>query len=541
MTTPAVTPQLGAVPASKWVVAAPDGKTIQFPDSFQQSDVEREMNKMYPVGYQGPTTSTGIAAPQGTSTAGQAWDSLKNTVSDLGTGASQGAANTVGSSVVGTAKLLNKIPFLGKYLAPQEGINALAARTAQQSAPDNLTQSVGKGAEQIGEFLLPGAGEEDAVAHTLPFLPKLGKAGETTSENRISGRNHGVGECGARRITRSWARQPARWRRVGEGLRAVGSGSRGKCAWNHEANAGLWENSRSRGARRNQRDSRPAAIEQQAQQKLGQLTNDIESSAAAKSGLAPQQPLQPSPPAPQTPVSLHPALGVIDNEIAKATRENNGQAVEQLGRVRDAITKNITTGAPIPSEQTPTGALNLKRGLRSQFVKNWNPELMSGTRSVAARASGAIDSELDNALGSDFESANQRISSLVPVAERSESLGRDPGIAQRIGNRVAAHTGALIGSAALGTEGYRRGGIPGAIGGAISGAVLPEILASPSSQMAAARIAYKPGALLRSVEWCGTTIRQGFKSIARTPCRPTGARNSRQCSKESPYRRLLRR
>ena len=33
----------------KWLVQAPDGKTIQFPDEFQQADVEREMNKMYPA------------------------------------------------------------------------------------------------------------------------------------------------------------------------------------------------------------------------------------------------------------------------------------------------------------------------------------------------------------------------------------------------------------------------------------------------------------------------------------------------------------
>lgn len=34
--------------SSKWSVQAPDGKVIQFPDDFQQADVEREMGKMYP-------------------------------------------------------------------------------------------------------------------------------------------------------------------------------------------------------------------------------------------------------------------------------------------------------------------------------------------------------------------------------------------------------------------------------------------------------------------------------------------------------------
>ena len=486
MTTPAVTPQLGAVPASKWVVAAPDGKTIQFPDSFQQSDVEREMNKMYPVGYQGPTTSTGIAAPQGTSTAGQAWDSLKNTVSDLATGASQGAANTVGSSVVGTAELLNKIPFLGKYLAPQEGINALAARTAQQSAPDNLTQSVGKGAEQIGEFLLPGAGEEDAVAHMVPYLSKLGRLAKPLARVAYQAGTTGL-------VNAAQGGSPVTGAAAGAAGGAAGEALRAAAPAMAESALGITKRMRGYGktpglaALEETRGLAPETIERTAQEKMNELTRGVESAAAAH----------------PSPVSVQPAIDVIDDEIAKASAQNNAGAIEQLGRVRDALTKNATAGTPLPVDQPATGALNLKRGLRNQFVKNWNPELMSGTRAVAAHAAGAIDSQLDNALGPEFESANQRISSLAPVAERSESLARDPGIAQRVGNRVAAHTGALIGSVAGGAEGYRRGGVPGAVGGATVGLVLPEILASPQTGMFVARRMYRPSLLLNLLKGSG--------------------------------------
>ncbi len=481
MTTPAITPQIdSAPPAPKWVVAAPDGKTIQFPDSFQQSDVEREMNKMYPP------------APPPPSTAEKAWNAVKSTASDLGIGAAEGAANTVGSSIVGTSKLLNKIPFLGKYLAPQQGIDALAARTAEQSTPQNATQSVGKGAEQVGEFLLPGVGEEDATAHALPYLSKLGTLAKPLSRILYQAGTTGLVNAAQGGSPVTGAATGAVGGAVGEGLRAVAPAMA-------ESALGITKRMRGYGktpgvaALEETSALRPAAIEQQAQKKLGNLTQTIESTAASH----------------PTPVSVQPAIDLIDDEITKATAENNGQAIEQLGRVRDALTKNVSTGAPLPVDQPATGALNLKRGIRKQFVKNWNPELMEGTRAVAARAGGAIDSQLDSALGPDFESANQRISSLVPVAERSESLGRDPGIAQRVGNRVAAHTGALIGSAALGTEGYRRGGIPGAIGGAISGAVLPEILASPAAQMTAARIAYKPGALLRLLSGAGLQLDRG--------------------------------
>lgn len=48
MSTQPVTPQ-SAAPSPKWLVQAPDGKVIQFPDNFAQADVEREMNKMYPA------------------------------------------------------------------------------------------------------------------------------------------------------------------------------------------------------------------------------------------------------------------------------------------------------------------------------------------------------------------------------------------------------------------------------------------------------------------------------------------------------------
>jgi hypothetical protein len=232
---------------------------------------------------------------------------------------------------------------------------------------------------------------------------------------------------------------------------------------------------------------RPAALEQQAQQRIGQLNTGIESSAASHPGT----------------VSLQPAIDAIDQEIAKATSQNNGQAIEQLGRVRDALTKGAITGNPLAVDQSASNALNMKRGLRNQFIKNWNPELMEGTRAVAAHASGAIDNSLDQALGPEFQSANQKISSLIPVAERSESLEREPSIAQKVGYRLTRPTGALIGSVAGSAEGYREHGLPGAIGGGLLGLVLPEALGSAPAQMAAARVMHNPGALIRLLQGSG--------------------------------------
>jgi hypothetical protein len=71
---------------------------------------------------------------------------------------------------------------------------------------------------------------------------------------------------------------------------------------------------------------------------------------------------------------------------------------------------------------------------------------------------------------------------------------------------MAAHTGALIGSAALGTAGYQKAGIPGAVGGVISGAALPELLASPEIQMFAARALHNPSLLLNLLRGSGLQL-----------------------------------
>src|SRR6185312_12984609 len=99
-------------------------------------------------------------------------------LADFGTGAAEGAANTVGSTTALVSKALNKIPLVGKYLAPSEGITALEQRTEDRSTPENTAQSVGKGAEQTAEFFLPDAALSDVakgleVAKDAPAAAKI--------------------------------------------------------------------------------------------------------------------------------------------------------------------------------------------------------------------------------------------------------------------------------------------------------------------------------------------------------------------------------
>jgi hypothetical protein len=130
------------------------------PDTGKQVDFSK---------YAGPMTSNGIAAPQGTESTMTA--GVKG-AKDLLTGAAEGAANTVGNAVSGTARLLNKIPGVGEYLAPKQGIEALEAKTKERSTPENTTQAIGRTGEQIGEWLIPSGAEEKVAS----LLPKMGKA-----------------------------------------------------------------------------------------------------------------------------------------------------------------------------------------------------------------------------------------------------------------------------------------------------------------------------------------------------------------------------
>ena len=349
-----------------------------------------------------------------------------------------------------------------------------------------LHRTLAIGLEQAAEFAVPGMGEEEATAKATPVLSKFARMAKPLSRIGYQALTTGA-------VNAAQGGSPVTGAVVGGAGGALGEGLRAAAPAMAESALGITKGMRGYGktpglaALQETTGLAPQTIENQANTVTRGLTAKIQRMASGYQGN----------------VSLQPALDLIDNEISKAAAENNGQAIQQLGNVRDALSKNVTTGQPIPVNQPATGALNLKRGLRTQFVKNWNPELMEGTRAVAARGAGAIDNQLDNALGPDFQSANQRISSLIPVADRSESLGRNPGILQNVGQRIARPTGALIGSVAGGAEGYRNRGIPGLIGGGLLGLVLPEALSSPSVQMAAARTLHNPTLLLNLLKGAG--------------------------------------
>ncbi|HXM59438.1 MAG TPA: hypothetical protein VN950_01190 [Terriglobales bacterium] len=91
---------------------------------------------------------------------------------DVGAGIVKGAGQTVNT----VSSVLNKIPVVGKYLAPTEGINA----ATEIETPTNIAQKIGVGAEGIAEFFL---GDEAlkglSIAERLGMASKVAKLAET--------------------------------------------------------------------------------------------------------------------------------------------------------------------------------------------------------------------------------------------------------------------------------------------------------------------------------------------------------------------------
>lgn len=225
------------------------------------------------------------------------------------------------------------------------------------------------------------------------------------------------------------------------------------------------------------RGIRPSTVLRTANERLAELNPQVDAMAASYPG----------------PVSIQPAIDTVGDAQASAAARNNVAGFNAIEPVRGQLTENYfgnnqpfappTVGNPnasISPMQTATGALGLKRGLRDQFVRNWSPDAATTTAKEAAQgASRAIDTSLDTALGPEFSRTNQRISSLIPVADAAEKITRSAEIPQALGSKIGKHTGALASTIA--------GGAAFGPAGAAAGLALPELISSPAGQMALAR------------------------------------------------------
>jgi len=332
--------------------------------------------------------------------------------------------------------------------------------------PQNTAEKIGYGGEQAAEFLAPGAGEEEAGRMAAEALPKAAKyiapAARTAAGILTTG--------GINKLQGGSFKQGAE---AGGALGAVGEAGRAVAPALAESALGVTKRLRGFGRTPGEaaldevKGVRPGTVGGNAQEKATQLTGELEQRAAASKGVA----------------STDPALKVLDQEQAKALRQNDRTTYQMLHDVRERLTKEFSTGNPIPQQVPASKILDLKRGI-GKLDMTWNPEQSRGMKPIIHKVYAALDSELDRTVPGAKE-LNQRISSLIPVAQRGESVDRGAGLTQRVAHRMAAHTGALAG--ALGGGYYaREQGYPAPIGAA-AGLLIPEILSSPSAEMAGAR------------------------------------------------------
>jgi hypothetical protein len=186
------------------------------------------------------------------------------------------------------------------------------------------------------------------------------------------------------------------------------------------------------------------------------------------------------------PVDMAVPRGIVQAGQNSAIAKNAAGSFAQLEPMAKHLSENFATGAPIPQMVKPIDALNLKRGFGDEFIHNWNPETMGGTRRMAARTYRAMADEIHSSVPGSAE-LDERASSLIPVAKRAESAELNAPLGQRIAGRFKAHTGALAGAVGGGIFGYERGGPAEALKLGTLGLVAPELIGSPSVQMAIAR------------------------------------------------------
>jgi hypothetical protein len=220
---------------------------------------------------------------------------------------------------------------------------------------------------------------------------------------------------------------------------------------------------------------RPGTIAQQAGSRLGGLTSQMEDAVhqATQNGAM---------------GSTQAAHDVLNDAIAGFPR--NAQTIRsKLNSLHDLLSLDGTPRL----QHTPDELLEMKRGIGKE-IQSWPPEWQKipEVKQVQQRIYGAIDGELDRLVPGNAE-LNQKISSLIPAKQQGARLADQASFTQRLAHRAAAHTGALAGSGLGGFLGSQEGNTPeerrrNALIGAAAGFTLPELMTTPTSQMAMARL-----------------------------------------------------
>lgn len=403
-------------------------------------------------------------------------------------GRDAGPKNTLANVVTGAAKSIpGTIAGAGKYLT--------IGKTPEQATPiykplqdaaqtHGTAQAIGKGIGNAAQFLIPGMGEEAAGAKLAEFAPKLGEMAAPIARmgaqtlgsgavNKAQGGNFSTGAAGG-----------AFGAGAGEAMRAA-SPALAETALRVRGNDRLFGRTVGRAILDDTSGVRPETVASSARNTLSQITPELESRAAAAGAGGSRG-------------SLIPARQGVAETVGNHLTNRAVDSAAELEPLQSRLSTDAVTNLPLAAQQSPTGLLNMKRGLNSDFISNWTPEQKPGLRASARQAYGAINDEFHNAVPGAAE-LDQRTSSLIPVAKRAEGVSNNAGVVQRTAGRLMAHTGAATLGGLGAAGGYKEGGIPGAIAGGLTGIVAPELISSPTAQMIAARTMNNPRLLVPAV------------------------------------------
>jgi hypothetical protein len=194
-----------------------------------------------------------------------------------------------------------------------------------------------------------------------------------------------------------------------------------------------------------------------------------------------------------TPIDLYPARRIAGQARGVAERQGNALVHGQLEPLEESVYSNRVNGLDYPPEISPTQAVDIRRGIGSEFGKYGtpntggllHPEVVNTSRQMYSDLTGQVHAAVPRVAEID-----KIMQGLIPVKEAAEKLRTNPTLGQRVLNRLSRPTGGAV-PAALG---YGVGGVPGAA----AGLALAEAASEPVPMIATGRGLYSLGKAIKS-------------------------------------------
>jgi hypothetical protein len=350
---------------------------------------------------------------------------------------------------------------IGQAPTPENSAKAVAA-ARQMATPNGTAQEIGKGVGNAAQFFIPGAAEERAASALAPMIGKLdskiaASAVGSAIVNKAEGGSAGAG-----------AAMGAAGPLLGAGLKTVAPELAETAMGTRAADraggrtAGQTILSETTGVN-------PGDIAEQAATKSRGYMDGVNKAALGS----------------DIPVNLDTSRDVAQSFLNTATKQNKASTIKEVGQIGQQLATRPNIGA-IPASVPADEALPLRQGIDT-LHGSWNP---ANARPLSDSAINATRAALNDELGlsiPDYKDSMAKISNLIPVANRAGAMDLNAGVLQRVIGKAARPTGALVGSIAGGTAGYKADGVRGAILGGGLGLVAPEIATSPTTLMMGAR------------------------------------------------------